>query len=46
MADVSPGMEQPTLDEWLEMGLLRDWTAYNALNTDKTLTDKAKTSCL
>ena len=24
MADVSPGIEQPTLDKWLEMGMLGD----------------------
>ena len=28
------------------MGTLKDWTAYNALNTNKTLIDKAKTFCL
>jgi hypothetical protein len=44
--DISLGIEWPTLDKWLEMGTLRDWTAYNDLNTDKTLTDKAKTFCL
>ena len=26
------------------MGILKDWTTYNTLNTDKTLIDKAKTS--
>ena len=36
-------MEQPTLDKWLEMGILGDWTAYNTLNINKTLIDKAKT---
>jgi hypothetical protein len=44
-ADVSPGMERPTSDEWLEMGTLGDWTAYDALNAGQTLTDKAKTPC-
>ena len=44
--DVSLKIEQPTLDKWLEIGTLGDWTAYNALNTDKTLIDKAKISCL
>ena len=43
IADISPEMERLTLDEWLKMGILRDWTAYNTLNTNKTLTDKAKT---
>ena len=28
------------------MGILGDWTAYNALNANKTLIDKAKTPCL
>ena len=42
-ADVSPEIKQPTLNKWLEIGILGDWTTYNALNTDKTLTDKAKT---
>ena len=43
MADVSPEMEQPTLDEWLKIETLGDWTAYNALNTNKTFIDKIKT---
>jgi hypothetical protein len=24
MVDVSPGMKQPTLDKWLEIGILED----------------------
>jgi hypothetical protein len=44
--DVSLGIEQLTLDKWLEIGILGDWTAYNALNANKTLIDKAKTSYL
>jgi hypothetical protein len=43
--DVSLGMEQLTSDKWLEIGMLKDWTAHNALNTNKTLIDKAKTPC-
>jgi hypothetical protein len=39
-------MKQLTSDKWLEIGTLRDWTVYDALNTDKTLTDKVKTPCL
>jgi hypothetical protein len=31
------------LDKWLEIGILGDWTAYDALNTDETLIDKTKT---
>jgi hypothetical protein len=46
IADVSLGMEQPTLDKWLEMGILGNWTAYNASNTNETLIDKTKTPCL
>ena len=45
-ADISLKIKWPTLDEWLEIGTLKDWTAYNALNTNKTLTDKVKTFCL
>jgi len=36
-------MEQPTLDKWLEIGTLGNWTAYNTLNTYQALIDKAKT---
>ena len=39
-------MEQLTLDKWLEIEMLGDWTIYNTLNTNKTFTDKAKTLCL
>jgi hypothetical protein len=46
IADVSLGMEQLTLDKWLKIGILGDWTAYNTLNANKTLTDKAKTPYL
>jgi hypothetical protein len=44
--DISLSIERPTLDKWLEIEMLGDWTAYNTLNTDKTLTDKAKTPYL
>ena len=43
MADISLKIKQPTLDEWLKIGILGYWTAYNTLNTNKTLIDKAKT---
>jgi hypothetical protein len=43
MADISPGMEQLTLDKWLEMGILKDWTAYNTLNANETFINKVKT---
>jgi hypothetical protein len=43
MADISPGIKRVTLDKWLEIGILGDWTVYNALNINKTLINKVKT---
>ena len=45
-ADVSPGMEQLTQDKWLEIGMLGNWTAHDALNASQTLIDKVKTPYL
>ena len=44
--DVFLGIERPTLDEWLEIGMLGNWAAYNALNASQALIDKAKTPYL
>ena len=46
MADISLDIKQPTLDKWLEIGTLGNWTAYNPLNTSQALINKVKTPCL
>ena len=46
MADISLGIKRPTLDKWLEIGMLGNQTAYYALNTSQAFIDKAKTLCL
>ena len=43
MVDISLSIEWLTLDKWLEMGILGDWSAYSTLNADKTFIDKVKT---